>query len=381
MRILHIMLSCFYIDNFSYQENLLPKYHFQSGNEVKIVASNFTFNNNGEGVYLKGRHTYNNEFGISVVRVEFAKNIFSKLFKKYSNLQKELIKFNPDIIFVHGCQFLDLKKIVKYVKKNSNVKLFIDNHADFNNSGKNWLSKHILHGIIWKHLAHKALPYTKMFYGVTPARVDFLTDVYKLPKEKVRLLPLGADDEIVKKALNPAVKVEKRKLYNLSDKDFVIITGGKIDKNKSQIIDFMGTINKCDNSAKLLVFGSVTEELKEKFDAQISDKVKYIGWKKSEEIYYEFAAADLVVFPGLHSVLWEQAVGMGKPCIFKYIKGFNHVDLGGNCLFFEKDDIEEYKLKVYEAIKNIDKMKAIAEQKGIEIFSYSEIAKKSIEIK
>ena len=31
----------------------------------------------------------------------------------------------------------------------------------------------------------------------------------------------------------------------------------------------------------------------------------------------------------------EKAVGKGKPCVFKRISGFEHIDIGGNCLFFE----------------------------------------------
>ena len=34
--------------------------------------------------------------------------------------------------------------------KNPNVKIFVDNHADFSNSATNWLSLEILHKKIWK---------------------------------------------------------------------------------------------------------------------------------------------------------------------------------------------------------------------------------------
>ena len=44
----------------------------------------------------------------------------------------------------------------------------------------------------------------------------------------------------------------------------------------------------------MLVFGSVVPELKEEFEAQLSEKVKYIGWKKSSDIYSELSVADIV---------------------------------------------------------------------------------------
>lgn len=59
----------------------------------------------------------------------------------------------------------------------------------------------------------------------------------------------------------------------------------------------MDAINKLDNpKIKLTVFGSVVPELKEKFNSLLSDNVIYSGWKKSDDIYDEFAAADIVVF-------------------------------------------------------------------------------------
>ena len=33
------------------------------------------------------------------------------------------------------------------------------------------------------------------FYGVTPARCDFLHEMFDIPREKIHLLPLGADDD------------------------------------------------------------------------------------------------------------------------------------------------------------------------------------------
>ena len=381
MKILNICVNGAYTDGFSYHENLLPKFHKVLGNEVVVLASKYEFNENGN---LKKTDISNfiDSNGINVIRIDIKKNkSIRKKFKRFKYLYLNIADIKPDIIFCHLFQFLDLSSVVRYVKKHPNVKLYIDNHADFNNSGRNFLSKKILHGIIWKRLAHKALPYTEKFYGVTPARVDFLIDVYKLPKEKVELLPLGADDEVVERAKKPKKISDKRKEYGIDSSEFVILTGGKIDHNKPQTVELMKAVNQLqDMNIKLLVFGAVSEELKGQFDEQLSDKVKYIGWRKSDEIYNEFAVADLVVFPGLHSVLWEQAVGMGKPCIFKDISGFHHIDLGGNCLFFEKDDIEEYKNKIREAFTKIDEMKIIAEREGMKTFSYSEIAKKSIDL-
>src|SRR5690606_17293733 len=102
------------------------------------------------------------------------------------------------------------------------------------------------------------------------------------------------------------------------------------------------------------------------------EKIKYIGWIDSNDSYNYFAASDLGVFPGRHSVLWEQAVGSGLPCIFKYWEGTTHVDLGGNCIFLYKDTVSEIKASIEKVIntKSYRKMKLIAEEKGMVEFSY-----------
>lgn len=381
MRVVHICLASFFPDNYSYQENMLPKYHKQLGYDVEVIASLVTFDKDGKYADYSGPMEYTNEYGIPVIRLRYKnpEKAFRKL-RRYIGFQNALEKADPGILFIHGCQFLDIDVVVKYLKSHPNVKVFVDNHADFNNSAQNFLSKNILHKVIWKRCAHMIEPYTTKFYGVLPARVDFLKEVYDLPPEKCDLLVMGADDEAVEAALQPEVRINKRAEYGVSDGDFVIVTGGKIDHNKPQVLTLMKAVNElADNHIKLVVFGSVSPELKEEFDNSISETVKYVGWRKSEEIYSDFAAADLVAFPGLHSVLWEQAVGMGKPCVFKRIKGFDHIDLNGNCLFFDKDDAEEYKRVIKEAIQNIDSMKDVAEGIGKEVFSYKAIAKRALE--
>lgn len=382
MKIVHLCLGAFFPDNYSYQENMLPKFHKKQGFDVEVIASLETFDKDGKPSCYSEARQYINENGVSVTRLDYKepKKLYRKL-KRFSGFKDALEKSKPDILFIHNVQFLDVDTVVSYLKKRKNVKVFCDNHADFINSAKGFVSKNILHGIVWKHCARLIEPYVEKFYGVLPARVDFLKDVYGLPSEKCELLVMGADDDRVAAASDSAVRKAIRKRYGIEDGEILLMTGGKIDYNKPQTLTLMEAVNELDNpKIKLAVFGSVVPELKGKFDSLLSDKVFYVGWKKSDEIYDEFAGADIVIFPGLHSVLWEQAVAMGKPCIFKKIDGFTHIDLGGNCLFFEKDDVEEYKNKIGLCIAELDSMRSFAETHGKEKFSYNNIAKRSVGI-
>lgn len=384
MNITHICLNGTVTDHFSYQENLLTKYQKLNGDKITIIASEWVRDSNGQ-LMKDTRSDYINENDIRVIRLKL-KGIdrWKKKIRRYKNLIDTIDYTQPHILFIHGCQNIEIKKIVEYLKDNLQVVVFVDNHVDFSNSARTWLSKNILHKIIWKKYANLIEPYTKKFYGVLPARVDFLVDIYKLPNQKVALLEMGADDERVKEVNRLNVRVNTREKYGIEDDDFLITTGGKIDFSKIQTLNLINAVKNINNSkVKLLIFGSIIPELKKDIDSLLEDgKVIYIGWMKSEDTYELFASSDLVIFPGRHSVFWEQTVGQGIPLIVKYWEGTTHIDVGGNLKFLYKDNISEIESIINLLVNNdqeYNKMKSIAQSKGIEQFSYRRIAKKSIE--
>ena len=382
MKILHLMLGCFYIDNYSYQENYLPKHHKLQGNDVEIVASLVTFDENGKATTFSHADKYINEYGIPVTRLEYKKGKLNRKLRYYVGLREELERIAPDLIFIHGVQFSDIRVVAKYCKKHPEIRVFADSHSDFSNSATNWLSKNILHRVIWRRCAQIINPFVKRFYGVLPARVDFLVNEYKLPAEKVELLVMGADDASIEEAAASEIRTEIREKYGFAVDDFVIMTGGKIDAFKTQTLLLMEAVAKIeDPRVKLLVFGSVTPELKNKVEA-LADcrKVQYIGWVQAKDSYRYFAAADLVVFPGRHSVFWEQVAAQGLPMVVKHWNGTTHVDLGGNVKFLYEDSVAEIDAVLREILAdgNYAAMK-VAATKAAEHFKYSKIAKRSIE--
>ncbi|QJA09396.1 glycosyltransferase family 4 protein [Romboutsia sp. CE17] len=385
MKIVHICLCGPVTDGWNYQDNMLPKYHKKLGHEVTIITSQWIWGQNGRLEKFE-KSNYINSDGVKTIRLSIkGKDNFNNKFKRYEHLYESISNEKPDILFIHNVSFIDINIIVKYLNKNKDkdIKVFVDNHSDYSNSATNWFSKNILHGIVWKNMANKIKHYTNKFYGVTPARVDFLIDLYKLPKEKVSLLVMGADDEKVEEVQDDRLINNLRKDYNIKDTDLLIVTGGKIDEAKTQTLLLMEAINRIKREdVKLIVFGSVEESLKDKFMSLCDNKkVKYIGWVNSSDSYKYFSIADLVVFPGRHSVFWEQVVAQGKPLICKYWEGTDHIDVGGNAKFLYKDTVEEIYKIVISLMENREyymNMKKIAQTKGKEEFSYKQIARKSI---
>ncbi len=385
-KIVHICLCGPMTDGFSYQENLLAKYHKKLGYEVSIITSEWIWGEDGK-LTKDGRSYYRNEYDIPVFRlsIKHDKTIEAK-FKRYTGLYRIVEKEKPEVLFIHGCQFLDLWVLRKYIKKRPGVQVFIDNHADFSNSGTNFLSRVFLHKGIWKAGAKAISPYVQKFYGVLPARVDFLINMYGLSKEKTQLLVMGADDELVEAASTPEVRNSVRNKLGYSSENFVMITGGKIDYAKRQTLLLMEAVQRLDNpDIRLVIFGSVEEDIKDEFRrlCNADSRICYIGWIKAEDTYPYFAASDLAVFPGRHSVMWEQAAGQGIPMVVKYWEGTTHVDVGGNVRFLYQDTTEEIMQILEPLITNsadYASMKKSAMEKGKEVFSYCRISKRAIDM-
>lgn len=383
MKICHVCLNGPYNEGWNYQENILPKYHTKQGHEVYQIVTPYMWE--GTKQIECSDRDYVNVNGVHVIRSVARKGLIGgNRFNRYPELAELLEKISADILFIHDVQCLDMPIVAKYLKKHPKCIAYADNHSDFSNSARNWISKNIIHKIIWKRMAHIIEPYIKKFYGVLPARVDFLENVYGLPKNKIELLVMGADDELVFSAKKNIPTKKIREKYGIKDSDFLIMTGGKIDLFKTQTLLLMEAVKNIKNEhVKLIVFGSVAPELKEKVE-NLADgkKIQYIGWIQAMDSYDYFTISDLVVFPGRHSVFWEQVVGQGIPLIVKDWEGTHHVDVGGNVIFLKNDSVEEIQTNIENLLDNTDiyeKMKNIAIERGMKVFSYNSIAKRSIE--
>jgi 1,2-diacylglycerol 3-alpha-glucosyltransferase len=386
MKILHIDFTGPFTEEMSYQENLIPEYQARDGHTVIILTNCYEWNKSGVEVYTPPvDKIMRNE--VRLVRVNYHKiinNYITFKIRKFEGVYKFIEQTAPEIIFFHGPQTIELLTVIKYIKTSPSTKLFIDNHADLLNSALNFLSLWILHKILWRYVTKKAEPFTTMFYGVLPSRVDFLINIYKVDKKRCELLLMGADDEKVNYLKNNHVRNQIRAKLGFSDNDFIVITGGKIDAAKTQTLILLQALQIINSpNVKLLIFGSIVNDLREIILNYVDNKkIFYLGWITSDEIYEYLASCDLAVFPGKHSVLWEQSVGMGIPCIFRYLKGFEHVDLGGNCRFIYNEGVSELTRVLEDIIYNpaeYQKMKKVAQELGLKKFSYREISRKAIQ--
>lgn len=381
MKIVHICLACFYVEGMGYQENILPQYHAMMGHVVSVLTSDYAFNSKYEAT-KKNTREYVNEHNIHVRVLEAAKGKIGSRLRKYIGLYAELDAIKPDVIFVHGGQFVSLKDVVFYCKRHSSVRLYIDQHGDYYNTPVDTPKRKFIQTVVFGFWMRKAAKNTQKFWGVTPWRCEYLRDVYKLPKDKIDLLVMGGDDRYIHFDQMPKLRSDIRNKLNIEEDDFVLITGGKIDKPKNIHLLMQAVDELHEPKIKLIVFGQPNNEM-ESIIASYAEKdcIQNLGWIDSKCVYDYFLASDLAVFPGTHSVLWEQSCACGLPGLFKDWKGMHHVEVNGSAEFLYDDSVEEMKRKILELYQNKEKynmMKNAAQLYGVKAFSYADIARRAI---
>ncbi|MBQ3403597.1 MAG: glycosyltransferase family 4 protein [Synergistaceae bacterium] len=385
MRIVHIQPGAFY-DGWTYQENLLTKWQRKNCHDVTVITTRWSVDAQGSiGLVPEDRYDYINEDGVRLIRLPL--NGKDRYTLGYDDLYGAIDRLNPEILFIHGLNH-NTSAITEYLKLHKNVTAYADNHNDFSNSGRKWSIKFQINRILGRtsRESRALIPYVKKFYGVLPARVDYLQYVYKIPAEKCELLLMGADDDLVAEARAPEVRKSVREKYGIAPDDFLVMTGGKIDIAKAQtlfLMEAVRNIHTINQRIRLIVFGPVVEELRERFNALVDGEiVQYVKYVEGRETYKYFAASDLVVFPGRHSVFWEQVTGLGVPMFCKEWDGTKHVDLGGNVRFLRHNSTAEIQREITRLMDNpgeYQAMKETAEREGMRVFSYSRIARQSIE--
>lgn len=382
MKIVHIAPSAPYNDYWGYQDNLLPKYHKKMGHDVTIITTN-TMHEGGNIIETDCSDYVLND-GVRVIRLkrkQYPNTVLTNLNSRLSVLDY-LNDIRPDFIFYHGLVSTTIYEVIKY-KKSVNPQCVIvqDNHLDYN-IGRNCTNfKEYVIRSFYRYINQKSIPYVSKVYGVTPWRKTYAEEYFCIPSNKTDVLIMGADDEKIDFANRESIRCRIREEYKVADSKFLIVTGGKIDKKK-KIHTLMEAISGIDG-VKLLVFGNVKDDIKEEFERLLSENsnIIYIGWVDADKVYDYFFAADLVFFPGQHSVLWEQACAAKVPCVFEKWDGMDHVNNRGNSEFVSPINIKNIRDKIEELhfTNRYFQMKNVAESCNTDIYLYSKIAEKSLE--
>lgn len=315
-----VMICEFFAEDLEYQENLLVKYYRRHGHDVTVLTSTFEsifdYYNDSHDKTAPGR-----EFqvdGARIVKLPYRYNVLNRV-RAHHSIMPILEAERPNLIYVHDIA-PNLPDCVAYVKRHKNTKMILDYHADYSNSGKNWISIKILHGIIRNYFLKKARPYLSRIFPIVPGGGEFLHEVYGVPYEEMELLPLGTDLDFAAEVRAAHRGRLVRAALGIAPGEFVVFTGGKLNplKKTEHLIDAVRSLP--DEDLHLVVAGAVEatvphygELLQQR--AAGDPRIHFCGWQDKNSMYDHLDACDMAVFPASQSVLWQQALGMGLPLV------------------------------------------------------------------
>ncbi len=321
-----VILGDAFVENADYQINNFIKYYIKKGHEVTIICSTilsiFDYYSNNYNKSIK--ESTKSKGKLKIIRKKYSLNILYKI-RRFNNVLDILQEEKPELIFVEDIHF-NLNDAVQYKRINGTCKIIMNFHTDFSNSAKNWLSYIILHkGIRGIYLNYYLKDINRIFPVVGKSKY-FLKKMYGIPNNKMEILPLGVDSDLVNEILNSDMRDKVRNLYNIPKSSLVIFTGGKMSSVKQTDV-LLKAVNELNNpEIYLFIAGKIDESNSQYHDefiklVELNKNIIQLGWISTKDIYNIMSACDVAVFPASQSVLWQYSIGMGLVLIAgKYVK-------------------------------------------------------------
>jgi len=316
MKIIHLCLSCFYIDNYRYQENELVREHVAAGHDVLVVASTETYVDNMSLGYVAAGE-YMGSDGAKVIRLPYVGPFpffIKKKLRMHAGVGEILQRFAPDVIVFHGLCGWELRSVAKYKRDNPQVRLYVDSHEDANNSATGTLSK-VLHRYYYRPIIRSALPWMDKVLCISLETIDFCKQQYGITQEQMEFFPLGgyiADD-----ATYQANRAQGRAALGIEEGQTVFLQSGKFDSKKKLVESLTAFSATRSEGFRFLIVGRVHESIEAEVTrlSAADPRVRYLGWKTADELYSLLCAADVYVQPGSQSATMQMSLCARRPVV------------------------------------------------------------------
>lgn len=389
MKIVHLSLVGYpFIKSWGYQENELIKQNLLDGLDVVEITR---LELGSYEQYLtqeeKDEHRKYSVYkdGLTVHRISFKKTIPKAINMKirfYKGLGILLAIEKPDIIVAHDFQFASFKEVILFKKNNPKVKLYVVLHAEPVNSAHKFISKFILHKLIYKKYIFKKQQYIDKYLYLGIYNKEFGEEMYGLDSEKMEYYPIGG--HILTPNEKERLRAINRKNLNLKDEDIFLVHSGKLDtlKKTSMVLDALEEVNsEFGDKLKLIIVGKIPEGAdKLKADIKANKNVLFLGWKSAQELREIIASCDLYVQPGTPSSTFQTAICAGTPVIYdSEFKSYAPI-VGNNGFGIKtKEDLVTAFEKICLDASLVRVMSGEAYKTAFEVLDYRKLAKKLYE--
>ena len=303
MRIVHV--ADFVTDVLGYQELQLARWNARHGHDVVVLTSCLNPPHSDYGAAFEPllgprRLTVGDEIlsGVEVRRLEVAVERRTRVILR--GLHRELRRFGPDAILVHGSMSPTTLACARYARRSA-VPLFADNHMEFSVQDKSPVGRVAYAGmrtIMRQYLA----PRVEGFFGVAEDCSRFLVEALAAPEQKVALLPLGVDTELFRYSSDAAQR--RRQEVGIPVGARVVMQTGKLSADKDPITLARAVSGlMLENPDVWTVFlGNGPEQTIEELRAAIGpsgqERLRVLPMVPFLDLPEYLSMADVVVYPG-----------------------------------------------------------------------------------
>ena len=360
----------------TYQDNQLTNQNVLDGHDVLIVSNAAKYE--GGKVVETGYEDFYLENGARLVRLPYRKVLTRSVSEKLrvvDGLYDLLESFAPDVVMSHNLAYWSVLDVIRYKKNHPEVRFYADTHTSVYNSGRNWISLHIQHRMLYRYLTQRALPYLESYFYVGATEREFSKENYGVPLERMEYFPLGGNPPEGKDYLEKRAK--RRGELNLSEDEVLLLHSGKLDplKRTKELLEAFAAVPEL--KAKLAIIGAVPENEKQNLLPlmEADQRVVYLGWKKAPELLEYLCACDLYCQPGSVSATLQNAVCCGSAILsyphMIYTEGLDY----GNILWAEsRADMEETFRNIADEKIDLEALRAGSRKCAQELLDYRVLA-------
>jgi glycosyltransferase involved in cell wall biosynthesis len=342
-----------------YQETFLPIVETRQGYDAYVLTSNL-FNKiiyETNRVVLgpkKGKVGPSIERGIQTIRFAAALNLpLVDNLLYLIGMEKVVTELKPDVVICHGIPFLTSIRLARLKKRFPKVKLIFDDHMVYG-ATRGGVFRYIY--VLFKYLfTPKILKSADAIVAVTYETKRFMEDIYGIPGEKIKIIPLGVDTTLFRR--DQTARDVIRSKYRIDD-NVVFIYVGKIIPEKGPHLLVEAALEILDEypDVKVMLVGGGQRDYKTSIERKVNssrfrNNFILVSAVANEELYKYYSAADVGVWPLQCSMTMLEAMSCGLPVIISDNSGAPERISEGNGLTYREKEIKDLAEKM-EAMLN-----------------------------
>tara|TARA_R110000851_G_scaffold215944_2_gene368825 strand:- start:422 stop:1594 length:1173 start_codon:yes stop_codon:yes gene_type:complete len=381
MKVVHICLSDYYLDDRAYQENELVEEHLRQGHKVLVIASTQVLDNEKRRKYLPAGR-YRNSQDVEVIRLPYhlwMPRALAKSLRFHPGVYRLLDEFTPDVILFHGMCGWELINVSRYKKDHPDVRFYVDTHTDFINSARGLVSKWGLHFLYYRTIVHWCLPWIDRILYISQLTGEFARRFYGIPESKLEFFPLGGHP--VPDGEYDTLRRHTRQDQDLTEDHILFVQSGKQTRQKRLIRTLEAFSGNPDPRFRLIIVGSLLEEIREPAQALIDsdDRVRFLGWKTPAEIRALLCGADVYLQPGSQSATMQTSLCCRCVPVLENIEGHGIYTEDNGWLVETEEDLASVLTEISSGTADLNRMRDASEKLAREHLDYAVLARRLIE--